>query len=298
MKCINSALRYALPFALLLGMTTLSTTLVPTSAMAWELAGSKDGWSLYYMVGSDGQTHFAAVIEQNGHVLVSFNENVIDIAFSVTQGKSDPGPDQDTDKGIDKPDINALLKKVKGVTLQINQMPEKTPLGKWLDSEGGGFVPHWNPGDDDSGKGPGNPPQKNTGGLTAQQLKAYAKLMNLAARELNDIGGSMGGYGDVGDSTPGLPTNKNNNGNNGRGKGGGNGSDNNNGKRKYLGSDLSLGPRPDLVNPPHSKALNVMSPGLLDGGSSFSTNGPSGAGTAIDKGGGTTSHGAGAAGIR
>jgi hypothetical protein len=217
---------------------------------------------------------------------------------------SDPGPD-DSRKGTDKPDVVALLKKVKGVTFDIPQMPDQTPLGKFIDGGGAGFVPHWNPGDDDNGKGPGNTPTNNADkGPTAKQLAELANRVNVDARQLQGIAGSMGEVeGLANENAPGVPANKNG-GSKGRsggsGDGSGNGSDNNSGKNKYLGTDLSLGPRPDLVNPPHSKTTgktggatsNVLAAGLLEGGSSFSSNGPSGFGSI----GGGTGHGA--AGVR
>jgi hypothetical protein len=292
MTRLRSALRYALPLAALLAVTTVATMVAPTVARAdWEQLGSWSGSdSTTYTVYQDDDGKFAVYVDKGSTANVYFSN---DLAWFVMfkQGFkwSDPGP-EDNGKGTDKPDVVSMLKKVKGFTINVPQMPEKTPLGKWLDSGGAGFVPHWNPGDDD-GKGPGRTPGNNVTGPTAKQLAAAARIRNEDVRELNAIGGSMGDVGDLsGESAPGLPSDKNS-GSSGRGSGGnGNGSDNNSGKRKYLGTDESLGPRPDLVNPPHKTAkigsriaktgnkgakLSVLTPGLLDGGATFSGNGPS-----------------------
>jgi hypothetical protein len=204
----------------------------------------------------------------------------------------DPGPD-DSSKGTEPINVAELIAKGK-VKYQVKLSPESTPLGKWLDSEGAGVVPHWYPGDDGDNKGPGKTPTVKLGGPTAKQKAAFAKLMNELAKQAQSFGASMG---DVADSSEEAPSYSS------RGKSSGkNNSDgpnpNNNGKNKYLGSGFdTLGPHPELVNPPHSTSRGsvVTGHGLLDGDAPLSTNGPSGAGTAI--GGGGSSRGAGA-GIR
>jgi len=302
-KRIRSMLRFAVTLALLLGTAAIAPT-IPTPAFADD---ADTDWQFVTQWKNDsGQDCVMYKDPSTKRVLVERwnDDGSVDVwvfgntAHFKTGGDPNPDDSTSTGKGIEPVDVAGLI--AKGlITYKIKATPENTPLAKWIDSEGGGMIPHYNPTDDDN-KGPGRTPKgnNNEGGLTDKQKAEITKLINYTAKSLSEIGQSMGDVGGLSsESAPGLPANKNNR---GKGTGGGNGADNNNGKRKYLGSDLSLGPRPDLVNPPHSKTdkSTVMTPGLLDGGSSFSTNGPSGVGTAIGKGGGTTSHGAGAAGIR
>jgi hypothetical protein len=136
--------------------------------------------------------------------------------------------------------------------------------------------------------------------------------MNLAARELQQMGVSMGEVdGLSGEEAPSYSSQSG-------GKSGGknNGKSNDNGpnpdgdgKNKYLGSGFdSLGPHPELVNPPHSTSRvttktgasgkgssNAMNPGLLDGGSTLGSQGPSATGSPV---GGSSRSSSGAAGIR
>jgi hypothetical protein len=70
MKRFVSKLKFALPVVALLASTALFTT----PAKAWEQSWqSSDGSvSMWYQVGSDGQTKFAVVIEKDGKYGVYF----------------------------------------------------------------------------------------------------------------------------------------------------------------------------------------------------------------------------------
>jgi hypothetical protein len=291
MKRIRSSFALGLPLVFALGIGIPSTTILTTAAYAdendwepWQTWTESDGTVVTAFVNPNDRDFILLVeVWKDGSVAT----HIQDIS-----GKSDPGPD-DNGKGTEPVNVAGLIAKGR-VKYQVKANPENTPLASWIDSEGGGATPHWNPGDDTDNKGPGNAPTINTGGPTEKQKQSFAKLMNEAAKQVQAFGTSMGGDVDAlgNENAPGLPVNKN--GNSG-GKGNtNNGTDNNSGKRKTFGSDMSLGPRPDLVNPPHSKSLNTMTPGLLEGGGSLSTNGPSGTGRVTGGG----SHGGIGAGAR
>src|SRR5688572_14820803 len=110
MKRFVSKLRFALPVAALLASTAIFTT----PAKAWEQSWqSSDGSvSMWYQVGSDGQTKFAVVIEKDGKYGVYFEQGVIDAVFEKI-GASNPNPDTDG-AGTFKPDFEELLKNLKG----------------------------------------------------------------------------------------------------------------------------------------------------------------------------------------
>jgi len=305
MKRIWSGLKLAVPLVLLLATTAIATSLLPTVARAdYEELGSwtsQDGTSFTVYQNDDGTE--ATYVEKNGKALVTYSTL---IATSVMQmpGFKWSGEESGTSDAVGKGsrtepiDVGSLIKKGLITIINIKANPENTPLAKWIDAEGSGMIPHYNPSDDDNKGRPGLPKVKNTeGGLTDKQKAEITKLVNYAAKTLEGIGTSMGdGEALGGESAPTF----NKSGSSGRGKGTGTGKGSKN-TGVYVPRDIdTLGPRPDLVNPPHGKsgASSAMTPGLLDSGSSFSTNGPSGAGMAIGKGGGTTSRGAGAAGIR
>jgi hypothetical protein len=306
MKRFTSSRRFGMPLALLLGATAVCTTLVSTAAWADWQKGPEWNDSTYGHVtiwvqkDASGQTKLAIEVDKGGKTLISFSGAVIDYLTNKQGG--DPGPDDDTRTQSEPINVAGLIEKGL-ITIKVKVTPENTKLAKWIEQGGGGFVPHWNPGDDDN-KGPSTPPRNNAENgptLTQKQLDAYAKLMNRLTAELKQIGTSMGDVGDLGsESAPGLPTNKNGNGSSTKNNGPGNGADNKSGQRKFLGTDLSLGPRPDLVNPPHSNSrgakTNLFSPGLLEtGGGLSSSNGPSAVGTPL---GGIGSRGGSGANIR
>jgi hypothetical protein len=300
MRLTSSFVR-ALPLAILLATTAIGTAVLPTTARAdWDELGTwtgNNGTTVTVYQNDDGK--YATIAENSKGAAISFTDAA---AYTIMQRagfkwKSDPGPD-DNGKGTEPVDVAGLI--AKGlITYQVKVNAENTPLAKWLDSQGGGFVPHWNPGDDSGDKGPSKTPTVNTGGPTEKQLQSLARLMNEAVKDINSLGQSMGDVGDIGsENAPGLPTNKSSNTGYKPGKTDGDGNRNNsgknndNGKNKFLGRSFdSLGPRPDLVNPPHSRTLSIIGPGLLGGDSGFSANGPSGIGGPVHGG----SHGGGAA---
>jgi len=307
MKRIGSSRRVGMPLALLLSATAAWTTLAPTPAAAdWEVNQQFDikggHVTVWRDVDADGHVKSAVQFDSYGKTLISFSPAVLSYVFEKSAQGGDPGPDDDTRSQSEPVNVAGLIEKGL-ITYKVKVTPENTKLAKWIEQDGGGAVPHWNPGEDDN-KGPSIPKRndaENGPTLTQAQLAAYAKLMNRATAELTRIGTSMGDVGDLGsESAPGLPTNKNGNGSSNKNNGPGNGTDNKSGQRKFLGTDFSLGPRPDLVNPPHSNSkttkTNLFSPGLLETGGGLSTsNGPSAMGTPL---GGIGSRGGSGAGIR
>ena len=148
MKRFVSKLKFALPVVALLASTALFTT----PAKAWEQSWqSSDGSvSMWYQVGSGGQTKCAVVIE-DGKYGVYFEQGVIDAVFDKI-GSSNPYPsDPHGVLGTFKPDFEELLKNLKGAKWEVRVDPESSPLGGYINRNGGGKVPHWNPGPDDDG---------------------------------------------------------------------------------------------------------------------------------------------------
>ena len=159
--------------------------------------------------------------------------------------ESNPNPD-DNGKGTSRPDVKALLK-LAHLAYKVHKNAEDTPLGAWTTEGGKGRGPHWNPGDDQGNNGPGGAPNHSGDySETAKEKADQIKAANAKAATLNRIGGSMGS-GDEGGSenAPGL-------GNHGGGKGGsGNGSGSYQDRQnKTIGKTESLGPHPEVVNPP------------------------------------------------
>jgi hypothetical protein len=292
MKCNRFAVK------VLVSLSLLGTAMgFPISAVADE---NTEWTHVTDWKNANGDTLVEYVDLKSGWLLVEFWGK--DGRFWTVKFKpsGDPGPDDTSGKGSQPVDVVGLIKSGQ-IKYQVRLSPENTPLVKWLDREGNGANPHWNPGDNDTGNGPGKPTVHSSSNTpTSAQKAAIARMINADARALQAIGTSMGDVGDLaGESAPGLPGNKNS-GSSGRGKGSSNGSDNNKGKNRYLGTDTSLGPRPQFVNPPHSgnRPSAAMNSGLLDSGStSSSTNGPSGVGTPAGVSGGG-SRGVSGAGIR
>src|SRR5438874_11410574 len=132
---IRSALQFALPLALLLGAGTLPA---PASMAGWKSDFiAKDG--TYYEI------YF--VKEKNEYLVIHYLPDNI-IQLWVTKG--DPDPNANSDRGIQPVDVAALIKKGL-ITYEIRATPENTPLSKWIERGGDGFVPHWN---NDNDKGP------------------------------------------------------------------------------------------------------------------------------------------------
>ena len=159
MNRIKSALKYALPLAAVLMMSSFS---LGSAQAAWEAMGTnEDGSATLYYNESTGV--FAVVIEKNGKFGVYFEKGVI-MAMLEKMGMSNPDPnDPNNGLGTTKPDVADLLKHAHGVTWEVKADPESTPLGGAINGHGGGKVPHWNPGGDNDGSGSG-PHHDNTKG--------------------------------------------------------------------------------------------------------------------------------------
>ena len=159
--------------------------------------------------------------------------------------ESNPNPD-DNGKGTSKPDVAALLR-LSHLAYKVHKNAEDTPLGTWTTQGGKGRGPHWNPGDDQGNHGPGSAPDHSGDyNQTAKERAEQLRVANAHAKALNTIGGSMGsGEEGGGENAPGL-------GNHGSGKGGsGDGSGSYKDRQnKTIGKTESLGPHPEVVNPP------------------------------------------------
>jgi hypothetical protein len=267
MTRIRSTLRFAAPLALLLGAAMPSPGAV---------AGDNDGgdwWLLSESKDSDGTTR-QIFKEQYGNRLMVWFWHSDGSASCIVLG--DPGPDDPTQR-IDKPDVAGLIKKGL-ITYEVRSTPESTPLAQWIDREGGGVIPHYNPGDQDTTTGRGQPPKGPDTGMTAKEKADLARLVNFTAKSLASIGQSMGGEETSGE-TPITPSSH---GTGRKGTGTGKGSKN---TGQYVPRDVdTLGPRPDLVNPPHktksgNTGTNAIAPGLLEGDSALGTQGPAGTGS-------------------
>jgi hypothetical protein len=240
MKRIRSSL-FALPLALLLGAAAAT---VPVFA---DEISDYDWYPVSTYLSKDDNCNHTVFRDMNDHnhwlVIVEFGDGTL----AYVGGHSDPGPDGTTQR-IDKPDVADMLKKAKGLTIHISASPkEGTPLAGWLESEGRGGIIRWNPGDDSDTGGPGQAPKGHTGGLTPKQIAAMTKNINFAAKSLAAIGNSMGDGVDglAGESAP-TP---NKSGGRGKGTSDGKGSSDNKNKWRGGGEAVTLGPRPDLVNP-------------------------------------------------
>jgi hypothetical protein len=250
------------------------------------------------------------LIEKDGKYGVYFEQGVIDAVFD-KMGSSNPGPDDaNNGAGTFKPDIEELIKGLKGAKWQVRVNPENSPLAGYINGGGGGKVPHWNPGPDDDGSPdssmgqPGKPE-----GKTAKEMAAELAALNSAIRDIENMKGGMGDGSEGG--TEGPPTvGKGSHSNHGQG----NNNDDDDGPKKPVIDTNELGPKPELVNPPYFKTsgkvktagarIEVKKPkvamidgkgktdgkasgpsvltshGLLGGGPGLGANGPSGAGIA------------------
>jgi hypothetical protein len=312
MKRFVLKLKFALPVVALLAGTAILTT----PAKAWEQTWqSSDGSvSMWYERGSDGQTKFAVVIEKDGKYGVYFEQGVIDAVFDKI-GSSNPNPDTDG-AGTFKPDFEELIKDLKGAKWEVKVNPENSPLAGYINGNGDGKVPHWNPGPDDDG-GPNSSPGKpnKPEGPTPKEIAAKLAALNAAIRGFENMKGGMFDGSEGG--TEGPPTvGKGPKGNHGQGNYGDYGGDGDKPDKPVIDTD-EVGPKPEVVNPPYFKTPGVakattevkkpktvaietkgkvdgkgktagksaggsvlMSPGLLGGGQGLGTNGPSSAGMA------------------
>src|SRR5436190_704410 len=157
MTRFRSTFRFALPLAVLL--TTTALTLTPANA-DWE-----QGWQssngevqLWYWEDDNGSaTKWVVYIEHDGWFGVYHSPEVVNWVILYKKGSSDPQPDPDSNAKIDKPDLKELMKLAKDAIAIEKKIPEQSPLAGIIEKDGGGYVPHWNPSDDDH-HGPKDPP--------------------------------------------------------------------------------------------------------------------------------------------
>ena len=164
-----------------------------------------------------------------------------------TIGVGNPNPDGNGKSGpTSAGDIQNLLKKVKN-SYSVKKNAEQTVIGKYMNAKGQGFAPHGNPGD--TGYGDKGAPSPKASGPTKDEIdranaaKATANANTKAGNNMNgDMSGGLGGSGE------GPSFNK---GGKGGGKGNsGDGSSYKDGQNKTIGKTESLGPKPEVVNPP------------------------------------------------
>jgi hypothetical protein len=263
MKRIRSTLHFAVPLALL-----LSTTMSPAPAFAenWKDIFSsvdKNGTITIWSQDQDEKSHFYIWKYYADGTIKGYDK------YETVY----PGP-EDTTQATDKPDVAGAIKKGL-ISYEVHVNPENTPLGQWMHRQGLGATPYWNPGDQEGGKGSGRPPKGGDpngepGGkdLTPAQQAALAEHINLIAKQLAAIGNSMGdGFEALGGESKPTP-NKHGSGH-GKGSGDGSGNSDNKYKNRGGGEAATLGPRPDLVNPPWGYKTGgsgnpLFSRGLLD----------------------------------
>jgi hypothetical protein len=249
-------------------------------------------------------------------------DGTVGIMYATLKPSGDPGPDANSNKRIERPDVAALIRA--GILrIEVRVAPaDSAQLSKIIDANGFGFAPHGNPGDqDNTNGGPGRTPVHGTpedaaGKKTPQEIAELVRAMNEVARSIESITGAMGDVGDASENAPGF--NKTGNGNNGKGVDTrGNYTENQN---KTVGKTESLGPRPQYVNPPPKNKVNSAKPtaraigaaslgigetvgpqtttrsatkligaGLLEGGTGLPSQGPSGTGVAHALGGAISS---------
>lgn len=275
-------------FALLLGTTMLSA---PARA-EWidgDVHVDDNGDTLIWMYETD---------TQKWALWVTHPDNTNDI----WEGDEDSNPNpEETSTGpgshSDKPDVIGLIKSGKA-TYTVHLAPLDSAEFMSHIKGGDGLGPHYNPGDQDDGHGPGSAPVHSmTVKKTAAEIRSELAALNAMADALQIIETSMGSGDEDGSESA-----------NGPGKGNGKGGkvdDSGNyteGQNKTVGKtekDL-LGAHPEVINPPHlnkvgktggagsgkTTGLSVTGKGLLDGGASFNQNGPSAMGSPGAGGGG------------
>jgi hypothetical protein len=244
-------LKFALPVVALLATTALTST---SARAEWQPVYQTGDGSATLWYDADN-SKYAVVIEKDDKYGVYFEKGVIDAMFDKWDS-SNPNPDDATNgKGTEKPDVEAALKKAHGVTWNVKVNPENSPLGGVINGNGGGKVPHWNPGGDDNGSGPGSPPDsKPHGGLTDKQKADIAHMLDKAAHQT--VVGKQGMFdGSEGGTESwtginkhgGVKTGKND------GKGQGDRGDSSTTGEDYRDPNVpkgeDLGVKPELVNP-------------------------------------------------
>jgi hypothetical protein len=247
MKCNLSARTVAGPLALLLGVAGVATTTVPkpafgeTTGPIWQQVGkdwkNANGTTMKVFVNWDNPDVYKFdVIDKAGKIYTVMMKQV---------PKSNPDPDAATSKGVEPVDVGGLIKKGL-ITYKVLISAENTQLARWIDREGGGIIPHYNPGDQDGGKGPSRAPKGPDTGPTAKQKGDLLKNINFIAKSLNTIGTSMGMGEEGGSESWSLDKSGSS-----KGRGNGSGKGDGNYKNAHIGGGeaVTLGPRPDLVNP-------------------------------------------------
>jgi hypothetical protein len=301
---LKPTLALAWPLALLLSTAVL--TMLSTTASADPDENTEWKFKEQYQ-GADKSTCVIYQDPNSKWLLVEIWKK--DGTVSVTKYKpsGDPGPDDNSNKGLEVPDIAAMLAKSK-IAYKVTVNPENTPLSKLITGDGFGLGPHGNPGDQDTNNGPtAAPVRTETVSKTAAEIKLEIRTLNQIARDLQSLATSMGsGDEGAGETAPGF--NRKNNGNNGGGVDkNGNYTEHRN---KTIGKTESLGPFPQLVNPPPKNKLKVsgqvpatipanagvasrgmvvsakvIGAGLLEGGTGLSSQGPAATGHALAIGG-------------
>lgn len=244
-------LKYALPMVAFLAVSAISST--PASAHDWQPVYSNgDGVTLWYDKDS-GKS--AVTIERNGRFEVYFDKAVIDAVLDKWDGSSNPNPDDPNNgKGTFKPDIVALIKQGHG-TWNVPVNPENSPIGSVINGDGGGKIPHWNPGGEE-GDGKNHNPGDGKSAIERYNEEQKAKIqhaLEVAAREAGKSGmgmfdGSEGGSESWGGLKPhgGIKTGDN------KGPDGDQGDsthDASDFKDPYLPKGEDLGAKPEIVNP-------------------------------------------------
>ena len=276
MTCTHSR-RIALAGAF---VTLLGGTMLSTPALA--------GKPIFSDLEDDGSVTTLYRDEEDGHIYAIF-VSADGKTFTVYDpGESNPNGDE-TGPGShsDKPDVAGLIKSG-AATYKVRIAPADSPelmahLQGALGGDGG-LGPHYNPGDDDNGSGPGNAPDHSLGvKKTPAEIRQEIAVANEIADTLATLGAAMGDGDEGGTESPTGP--------NKHGKGGNSGDDAGNyteGQNKSVGQtekDL-LGPKPEYVNPPHLDRTSVGDGGHVSSGAG------AGGGTGHSSPGGGSAHNA------
>jgi hypothetical protein len=153
-------------------------------------------------------------------------------------------PNPEDGKGSAKPDVKEMVKKAK---YNVEKNPESTPLGGILNSQGKGFNPRGNPGDDTShDKGPSTPHDGASDyKKSAKQRAQEVQMKNMDARTNYNTKTGMGDGSEGGGEAPIGP------GSHGKGKNNDSGdkSSYKDHQNKTVGKTYDLGPKPEYINP-------------------------------------------------
>jgi hypothetical protein len=242
MKRTRSHLRFAFPLLLLGAAIATAMPSAPVLAENWKETTSfvdSNGDIVIINQDQDEKEHYFTWRYHKDGTITGYD----------WYDKDDEGPDGNTQR-TEKPDVAGMLKKAKDLTIRISaSVKEGTPLAGWLESEGRGGSIRWNPADDSDTGGPGQAPTGHSGGLTPKQLAAITRNINFIAKSLAAIGASMGDGVD-GLASESAPTpSKGDSSARGKGTSDGKGDGDNKTKWRGGGEVVTLGPRPDLVNP-------------------------------------------------